>query len=1081
MSQRRLFRSSNPTHGRSAAMQWAAERSSGLPHSVLYISPPEVRNETLADQWEQHGPQLALQSTRFDEIVDTLYEADTHDGQSTYGSQAERQWVIETALSRIADESHPLYCAGEPSVGLVQQTENVLSLLEFAGLDTEAAVRKRLNQVGVDHLAEPLAEFTATVDAIHVAAFERTHTFRGERYLHAIRQGESLATSEFPEVDVVVIGAFQTLSPLERDLIDVFSSAFDTGIVLAQVTPDSEPAGVDDATSRISSWYNEIGFTHQSTQRTEKDFKSSRSRVAASLYRHANEETKQSKTLGEDIVIETHATIRHEVADLVRHVRSLIADPDVEPEQICVATFDTDTYTKLVAQQLRAADVPVHYDLSDKFFSTTTGDLIDAALNLGTEPDRQEPLVRLVSNPLVQVEADSTDEILEYAGLVESTRISRLQTHLGDPAQSVVDTIVTACQSFVDNTDLSHGRVTLLQELAVPVGDWGIELTGDVTFSTQAQHREESALHQLAGVCDSLTTVTEKTTFETLRRVLDQATVDTTVGRQSSSVRICSPTEAVSNPYTHVLVPGLTTEHTPSPPRRPAFARALNESHTDFEAADPIRRTRYLFALLLTSGADVLITAPERNANGDPYVLADVLVELQRVADVPVESQEERTVTPVTCDDVYRSLATGLETGGVTPTDITANAGTYDINVAGANTVERLTSGVSVAAARAKRKIGRYDGQVDPTVVEKLRSVDTPFSPSQLETYAKCGFKYYMSYLLSIKDDETITLELNALDAGNYIHDVFEGFYNEWTSQRDGPLTEATLKDAQRLLYEVATESLDELNVKETTFHDAWLRSLFDGLAVEENQYGDPSGPDGLFRRFLTAELELTARDARPAYFEAHVGLTPRDGAGTVISPDPVTVPDTDVDIRGKIDRLDVTSDGGVIGLDYKTGSTPTERDTVDGLKFQLPAYLLLAENVLDREAIGGSYYQVNPSQSVSYHAGTIGSEEYAVQTRPKKHETKPLRRWLKLEFDTQTEFQEFLHCDIPDRIEQIAAAVHDGSFHPTVLDPNQAGCEYCEYRDACDVRHHRRHNIREQLERDGITAYTPRSEEANQ
>ena len=1080
MSQRRLFTSSNPSRGRSAAMRWAAKHSSGLPHSVLYISPPEVRNETLVDQWERHGPRLALQPTRFDEIVDTLYEGDTHDGPSTYASQAERQWVIEAALSRITDESHPLYCAGEPSVGLVQQTENVLSLLEFAGLDSENAVRKRLDQIGVDHLAEPLAEFTATVEAVHETAFKRTHTFRGERYLHAIQQGEKLAASEFSEVDVVVVGAFQTLSPLERDLIGVFSSVFDTGIVFAQVTPGLEPAGVDDAISRIGSWYDELGFTQQSIHDSEEGSQPPRSRVAASLYRYVDTETNQSEDLGDDVTIQTHATIRHEVAALVRHVRSLIGDGG-EPQQICVAPFDTDTYTKPIAQQLRAADVPVHYDVSHEFFSTTTGDLIDAALNLGTEPNRQEPLVRLLSNPLVQVGVDSTDAILEYADLVESTQVTRLQTHLDQQSQTVVDTIVTACQLFVDNTDLSHGRVALLQELDVPVGERGIELNDDVTFSTQTQHREESALRQLASVCDSLTTVTEETTVETLRRALDQATVDITVGRKSNSVRVCSPTEAVSNPYTHVLVPGLTTEHTPSPPRRPAFARALNESHTDFEAADPIRRTRYLFALLLTSGADVLVTAPERNANGDPYVLADVLAELQRVGDVTIEPQKERTATPATHEDVHRSLATGLETGGITPDAITANAGTYDIDVAEANTVARLTSGVSVAAARATLGIGQYDGRVDPTVVEKLRAVDAPFSPSQLETYAQCGFKYYMSYLLGIEDDEEITLELNALDAGNYIHDVFEGFYNEWTSQRDGPLTEATLKDAQRLLYEVAVETLDELDAAETTFHNRWLRSLFDGLAVEENKYGDPAGSDGLFRRFLTAELELTARDAQPAYFEAHVGLTPRDGTGTVISPDPVTVPGTDVDIRGKIDRLDVTSDGRVIGFDYKTGSTPTEADTVDGLKFQLPAYLLLAEHVLDRAAIGGSYYQVNPSQSISYHAGTIGSEEYAAHARYGKYDTEPLRRERTLEFDTQTEFQEFLHCDIPDRIEQIAAAIHDGSFHPTVLDPSQAKCEYCEYRDACDVRHHRRHNIRDQLERDGITAYTPRSEEVNQ
>ena len=144
MSKRRLFTSSNPCRGRSAAMEWAAERSSGLPHSVLYIAPPEVRQETLANQWARHGSRLALQPTRFDEIVDILYEGDTQEGPSTYASQAERQWVIETALSEITDDDHPLYCGDDPAVGLVQQTENVLSLLEFAGLGSAGAVQTRL-------------------------------------------------------------------------------------------------------------------------------------------------------------------------------------------------------------------------------------------------------------------------------------------------------------------------------------------------------------------------------------------------------------------------------------------------------------------------------------------------------------------------------------------------------------------------------------------------------------------------------------------------------------------------------------------------------------------------------------------------------------------------------------------------------------------------------------------------------------------------------------------------------------------------------------------------------------------------
>jgi len=115
-----------------------------------------------------------------------------------------------------------------------------------------------------------------------------------------------------------------------------------------------------------------------------------------------------------------------------------------------------------------------------------------------------------------------------------------------------------------------------------------------------------------------------------------------------------------------------------------------------------------------------------------------------------------------------------------------------------------------------------------------------------------------------------------------------------------------------------------------------------------------------------------------PTYFEAHVGLTPDEPGPEVISDDPVRVPGTDVELRGKIDRVDITPDGGLVGMDYKTGSTNSESDTIDGHAFQLPAYLLMAEDALDGEPVGASYYQVTPTSSVSPHDGTIGGDEDA-------------------------------------------------------------------------------------------------------
>lgn len=1075
MSTHQLFSASRPASGRKSALRWAAEQSSGLPNSVLYLLPPEVDDETVYDSWKQYGNPLAIDITRFDEVVDRLYEESTYEGESVYASGEQRRWLVEAALTQIDDPTNPLYPDGGPTVGLVEQAMELLTLLEFAGLDSPEAVHERLEELGLHQLANPLSTFVQYVFSIREEAFGSRLTFRSERYLHSIRRGPDIIPAILDTTDVVVVGAFQTLSPLERDLLDQLASVFDTAVVFPRVTDTPSPVGVDQAVSRLAQWYESIGFdTRDGARRIDSGGQSPRERLAHSLYRYEHS-ADQSVELPEDTSIHSYPTIRHEVAGLAREIRSLIAD-GLSPEQICVAVYDEDTYTELLAQQLDRADVPVTYDTQRSFFETTTGGLFEAALDLGTDPDRQDPLVRLLSNPLVMPEQESvTKEIVQLAERMESTRVDRLREQLDNSAVAVVDNIVVASQNFVEMSDLVQAREELLAALAVPVDDQGTGLADDLELPGKTGDEESSALFLSARVCESLTAVDSETSIDEIRRALEQITIDTTVGRQSDSVRIASPTHAISNSFSYVFAPGLTSEHTPSSVRRLAFARKLNDSHPDFAAADPVRRTQYTFGLLLASEATLQLSMPEKNPNGDPYVLADVLMELKRLTDIEIESQDLSATTPATHEDVYRSLAKSLETGGITESGIRADADSFDIEIAGAHPESRLKEGLNVTAARGQSEIGKYDAQISANIVDQFRDDDRPFSSSSLETYASCGFKFYMESVLDIEADDEITIELDALDAGTYVHDVLEQFYREWLDRGHTAITEENLDEAQSVLYEVASTELQTIRANETAFHQNWSASLFDGLSVANNEYGDPEADPGLFRRFLDAEGTLAVRDAQPAELEAHVGLGIEDPDANVISADPVRLPNSDVSIHGKIDRIDLTTDGNVVAYDYKTGSTPSESETLDGLKFQLPAYLLMASEIFGSDPIGASYYQVNPSSSISFHAGTIGAEadaSYHTQQTPK-----PLRRHYTLEFDEREEFHEFLYNDVVSRIRDVSNAVQSGSFHPTVLDPDTAGCEYCEYRDACDVRHHRRHEVRGELEERDIPHYLPATE----
>ena len=1090
MSAGQIFSGANLVETRARVCEWAAENSSTLPHAVRYVTPPETDDDSVTAVWEQHSPLLALTVTRFDEMVNELHEAATHDGPVTYVTATERQYIVETALSRLRDPENPLFVENEPTTGLVEQAAELLTLLEFAGLTTADAVETRLTDVGVPQLAQPLAQLLGETYAVRDELFGRK-TFRGERYQTVIERGERLVSSVFSTTDVVVIGAVRTLSPLERDFIELLDSVFETAALVPRVPPAEStttagrnPSGVNRTLSRVLAQYSALGFELDTDRADATESRSARVTAAGGLYRHQRSAV-ETRSIGSDVGLRSYPSRRDEITALARSVRSQLAD-GVDPEAVCIALYD-DTYAPRVADNLRAAEVPVSYTRETAFFSTWTGRLFDAALELGREPTRQAPLHALLSNPLVELGSPGEREsVLSESDRLESTRLDALRARLEPGEQTVLDTAVSACETFATATQPAQARGRLLEGLAVPVGERGVELA-DETLETPERNRIESqALEQAARVCETLATTDEQHTASAVRRALERLTVQSRVGRQSDSVRLVTPMEAATNPYTHVFVPGLTAEHTPSPPRRLAFARRLNDADIDFAETDVVQQMRHSFALLLASDAELTLTRPEMDANGEPHVPADVLSELEGLTTLGEETTTAETHPPATRTDIHQSIAQAIETGGTTAEGIRTELGSFDIEVPGANATERLHRGLAVARARGSEDtrpagavdsvdtLDRFRGYVSPDVVAQY-DTGSSFSPTALERYGACGFKYYMNSVLGFETDQEVTIEPDALDIGGYVHAVLEEFYETWTERGETQVTSESQPEAATVLYEIAVAQLDDLDATDTAFHRRQLASFFDGLAVADNQIGDPEGPPGLFQRFLDAEAELAATPAHPVVLEGHVGLGQDDPEANVLSPDPVALPGTDATLHGKVDRVDATPDGELVTYDYKTGSTPSEDDTLDGYKFQLPTYLLMAESALDGNPIGGTYYRVNPGGSVSYHSGTIGASEDASYSQ--NEATEFLQRHHTLSFETREAFQEFLHDSIPDRVSQIETAVQAGSFSPTVLDPDDAGCSHCEYRAACDVRHHRRHERRERRLNDDRPVYIPEGE----
>ena len=126
----------------------------------------------------------------------------------------------------------------------------------------------------------------------------------------------------------------------------------------------------------------------------------------------------------------------------------------------------------------------------------------------------------------------------------------------------------------------------------------------------------------------------------------------------------------------------------------------------------------------------------------------------------------------------------------------------------------------------------------------------------------------------------------------------------------------------------------------------------------------------------------------RPSYFEWAFGAPPRPGSDPASSEQPLLLmaeTGERVEIQGKIDRIDV--DGGRLRvIDYKTGKPPSRKQLEQGLRLQVPLYMLAVAQQLggqDEAAVEGLYLQVGKAAAeLGISGGKMSQADLLALTR---------------------------------------------------------------------------------------------------
>lgn len=467
----------------------------------------------------------------------------------------------------------------------------------------------------------------------------------------------------------------------------------------------------------------------------------------------------------------------------------------------------------------------------------------------------------------------------------------------------------------------------------------------------------------------------------------------------------------------HVFLVGLVEG---SFPRRSAVQSFLELRPGDVPS--PSARSNYAremlrFVQALGAGErGVSLFYPTTDAKGQPLLRAGFLDDLLATLSPQAES---------TCHRSYARFHPALldrEDLAVTPADIrvlaSALAGEQGRSaklraLAGDRAHRAVLEGAAAALVALEHRrrgtpFSAFEGLIgDQEAVADIARAFQPeihtFSPSQLETYIDCPFKFFSRHVLHLKPvEERDELAEDPTERGSRLHDILE----EFEKRR----AEAVEDASDDLLLVAAIDKVLSRELVELSELDLGLREL---------EYGQIQRIITQYARQRSAYESESPSSPVPQWFEYGFGEPDDEHPDFQLS-----LGAEIVKLRGRIDRIDrIETEAGpkFRVIDYKSGLPPSSKDVIGGRMLQLPLYAMAVEKLL-------------------FERGEVGLLDVGYWSLKNKG-YKPI---------VLQEWEEFRRT-LVERVFDVIGRLRTGDF---VVSPRKEGCEaYCEYRGVCRIR----------------------------
>jgi ATP-dependent helicase/nuclease subunit B len=449
--------------------------------------------------------------------------------------------------------------------------------------------------------------------------------------------------------------------------------------------------------------------------------------------------------------------------------------------------------------------------------------------------------------------------------------------------------------------------------------------------------------------------------FSELTGAIDATRFNLPVHSDREDVLVANVVQARGVPFRAVAVLGLAEGEFPAGLGEDPFLREADRNGLRhrfglaLESSVESAEVEYFYETVTRARERLLLTRPRLSDNGALWQPSPFWEETQRLADVP-----EHLLTTENRPTPNRSASWPELMESVANYSGYSNAREW---------VQRQKPHRMAAVARAANVLrlrwtgdeSHFDGALHALSSDFSRQYgpDKTWSASRLESYRACPFMFFVRHVLGLEPREDPVEGLDGRQLGTIYHRILEEVYQ--ASEVTDP---SSLEQLLAALPIVAERVLDDAPRREGFRETAWWKQTRQEIVT--NAALSLSALDELRGKLdskFDADFVPCCHEAR--FFGSHA-LTVTDGQDQFR-------------LHGVIDRVDRSSDGRLLIIDYKTGGTSGFGNTAvaKGEKLQLPLYALAARDGLKLgEPVEGFYWHILPCKRSGFTLGGFAKKE---------------------------------------------------------------------------------------------------------